>query len=159
MSPALRTDSPASRPSSSPARGSTPEPIVRASSGDVRRLLDSALKIAEALAADDSVALRTSASAWVEQGLLPSADLDLQSGRAYLPKLAAAVGALLRQHGNLSEGPMYSAYCPMAGEGQGGRWWQKTDEVRNPYFGAEMLGCGEIKASVAPGAMPEGRER
>ena len=32
------------------------------------------------------------------------------------------------------------AYCPMAP----GSWLQKGEEIRNPYYGASMLKCGEI---------------
>ncbi len=36
------------------------------------------------------------------------------------------------------------AFCPMANEGEGASWVQKQGEIRNPYYGAEMLTCGEI---------------
>jgi Cu(I)/Ag(I) efflux system membrane fusion protein len=35
------------------------------------------------------------------------------------------------------------AYCPMAP----GSWLQKGEEIRNPYYGASMLKCGEIVSS------------
>jgi len=35
------------------------------------------------------------------------------------------------------------AYCPMAP----GSWLQKDEEIRNPYYGASMLKCGEIISS------------
>ncbi|MGH9315293.1 MAG: DUF3347 domain-containing protein [Vicinamibacterales bacterium] len=33
------------------------------------------------------------------------------------------------------------AYCPMAGK----HWLQKGSSIRNPYFGNDMLTCGEIQ--------------
>ena len=33
----------------------------------------------------------------------------------------------------------------MAFDGEGGTWLQTTDKVRNPFYGASMLGCGSVK--------------
>jgi len=40
------------------------------------------------------------------------------------------------------------AYCPMAFGNQGASWLQIGQEIRNPYFGAEMLQCGEIRTPL-----------
>lgn len=58
---------------------------------------------------------------------------------------------MLRRFGNPTQTPLRRAYCPMAFENRGAEWVQRGDEIRNPYFGAEMLTCGEIRATVAPG--------
>jgi Cu(I)/Ag(I) efflux system membrane fusion protein len=43
-------------------------------------------------------------------------------------------------------------YCPMV-PGGGGDWLQPTDQLLNPYFGSEMLRCGErVRAFPSPGA-------
>ena len=34
-----------------------------------------------------------------------------------------------------------TAYCPMVKKS----WLQQGDEIRNPYFGKSMLGCGTVK--------------
>ena len=36
------------------------------------------------------------------------------------------------------------AFCPMADGGKGAPWVQTKGEIRNPYYGAKMLTCGEI---------------
>ena len=36
------------------------------------------------------------------------------------------------------------AFCPMALNNKGGYWLQRSKQIRNPYFGASMLACGEI---------------
>jgi Cu(I)/Ag(I) efflux system membrane fusion protein len=41
-------------------------------------------------------------------------------------------------------GPLYRFKCPMAFDGRGGTWLQADDKTRNPYYGAAMLGCGEV---------------
>jgi Cu(I)/Ag(I) efflux system membrane fusion protein len=40
---------------------------------------------------------------------------------------------------------LYLAFCPMAFGNKGAYWLQETKEIKNPYFGKQMLTCGEIK--------------
>jgi len=45
-----------------------------------------------------------------------------------------------------TENTMHVAHCPMAMNGKGADWLQKSkDEIRNPYFGAKMPHCGKFK--------------
>lgn len=44
--------------------------------------------------------------------------------------------------------PMYVAYCPMANEGNGGYWLSAQKEIKNPYYGDEMMDCGEVKEEI-----------
>lgn len=39
---------------------------------------------------------------------------------------------------------LYRQYCPMAFNDRGAYWLSDTTEIRNPYFGKEMLHCGDI---------------
>jgi hypothetical protein len=50
--------------------------------------------------------------------------------------------------GALSEGTIYKQFCPMAFDNQGAYWFADVKEIRNPYFGNEMLTCGEIKETI-----------
>ncbi len=40
---------------------------------------------------------------------------------------------------------LHRAYCPMAFDDKGAYWLTPTTTIRNPYFGAKMLQCGEIR--------------
>jgi Cu(I)/Ag(I) efflux system membrane fusion protein len=40
----------------------------------------------------------------------------------------------------------YYQFCPMANDNKGAYWLSQTEDIRNPYFGAQMLTCGETKA-------------
>lgn len=42
---------------------------------------------------------------------------------------------------------LYQDYCPMYNDGKDGFWISETKEIRNPYFGSEMLSCGTVKKS------------
>lgn len=42
----------------------------------------------------------------------------------------------------------YYTYCPMAFNNEGAYWLSDDKKVRNPYFGDEMLTCGEVKETL-----------
>ncbi len=46
------------------------------------------------------------------------------------------------------EEPAVVLNCSMAFDGKGADWLQLGDQVRNPYFGKAMLGCGEVKMKM-----------
>ena len=43
---------------------------------------------------------------------------------------------------------LYWQYCPMAFNNRGANWVSTEAEIRNPYFGNEMLECGSIQDSL-----------
>ena len=45
----------------------------------------------------------------------------------------------------LLKGEFNEAFCPMAFDWKGASWLQKGTKINNPYFGSQMLRCGEIK--------------
>lgn len=42
----------------------------------------------------------------------------------------------------------YYQYCPMAFDNKGAYWISREEEISNPYFGEQMLRCGETKESL-----------
>jgi hypothetical protein len=40
---------------------------------------------------------------------------------------------------------LYQDYCPMYDEGKSGYWISEIKEIKNPYYGSQMLTCGGIK--------------
>ena len=48
----------------------------------------------------------------------------------------------------LEKGTVYYQYCPMANGDKGAYWLSEIDEIRNPYFGNEMLSCGETRGTL-----------
>lgn len=60
--------------------------------------------------------------------------------------------ALLSQHlyqlvenNNLSVKTLYVQHCPMAMGGQGAIWISYEEQVRNPFMGQRMPGCGSLQ--------------
>ncbi|MEJ2901473.1 DUF3347 domain-containing protein [Pedobacter panaciterrae] len=48
----------------------------------------------------------------------------------------------------LSSGEVYVDYCPMALNDKGASWLSNQKEIKNPYFGENMLACGEVKETI-----------
>jgi len=42
----------------------------------------------------------------------------------------------------------YWEYCPMAFDKKGAYWMSNEREIKNPYFGNEMLNCGSVEDSL-----------
>jgi hypothetical protein len=68
---------------------------------------------------------------------------SLKDQRKEFTYLSSDVIALFK-HAKLKEGTIYVQHCPMANNGDGGDWLSSHKEVRNPYFGDEMLDCGAV---------------
>ncbi|HXU26619.1 MAG TPA: DUF3347 domain-containing protein [Bacteroidia bacterium] len=43
---------------------------------------------------------------------------------------------------------LYYEHCPMALNDKGAMWLSTESEIRNPYFGDEMLSCGSVKEEI-----------
>lgn len=86
----------------------------------------------------------------------------IEDARQGFESLSNAVIALLGRFGNPLETELRLAHCPMAARNEGALWIQRGAKVDNPYFGATMPGCGEVRKEVAPGAYlrpPAGEQR
>jgi len=67
---------------------------------------------------------------------------DLKAAREAFGTLSDAVVAAGNAEGWKDVGPVKLAYCPMAQRS----WLQKDEQgIRNPYYGSQMLTCGEFK--------------
>ena len=44
--------------------------------------------------------------------------------------------------------PLYHDHCPMARDNMGAMWISEMKEIKNPYFGAEMLKCGSVEEII-----------
>ena len=58
--------------------------------------------------------------------------------------------SVVETYGNAASFVFYKAYCPMTFDNKGSFWLQKQGQIDNPYFGAAMLRCGEIKSTYNP---------
>lgn len=78
--------------------------------------------------------------------------------RSAFASLTEQVERLLQVFGNPLEKPLRLAFCPMAFNNRGGVWFQRGAEIRNSYFGSEMLLCGEVREAIDGGAFKQPQE-
>jgi hypothetical protein len=96
-----------------------------------------------------SAALRTalleighSNGAAVAEKITKTASVEAQ--REQLNSLTTELEGILKKS-PIASGEVYKQFCPMANEGNGGYWFSSDPAIRNPYYGDEMLDCGEVK--------------
>lgn len=68
---------------------------------------------------------------------------DIEKQRASFETLSANL-LLLAKSVKLSDQPVYAQYCPM----KKASWLSTEKTIRNPYYGKQMLECGQIKESI-----------
>jgi Cu(I)/Ag(I) efflux system membrane fusion protein len=72
---------------------------------------------------------------------------DIQEQRKRFAEFSNVLYASLKIFG-LHNGVVYYQYCPMANGDQGAFWLSEIKDIRNPYFGEEMLSCGETRETL-----------
>ena len=63
--------------------------------------------------------------------------------------MSAGVIELERTFGHAGESSHHLTFCPMAFDFAGAHWLQDHEQIDNPYFGAKMLRCGEVREDFA----------
>jgi Cu(I)/Ag(I) efflux system membrane fusion protein len=80
--------------------------------------------------------------------------LDVAAARAHFRTISRHITQLaFAYRGEQAEEPLLHFYCPMVEDG-GADWLQTGGELRNPYFGASMLRCGELVHTLPPRGTP-----
>ncbi|MEI6891854.1 MAG: efflux RND transporter periplasmic adaptor subunit [Pontiella sp.] len=170
--PSESTASPEREPRtpSAPIRpGDVPKRFSQALEASVRAYFD----IQQALGSDHSEGAKTATEAFqkklqqIDMGLLEGAGhgvwmeqfkqlnastiqlrsaASIETQRAAFHSLSQQLALTLRTFP--IELPVQQAFCPMAFKDTGAIWLQSNQEIFNPYFGAMMLRCGEIQATL-----------
>ena len=73
---------------------------------------------------------------------------DITELRKHFEQLSTEVILLTENYG-VNQELVYKDYCPMAFNTKGAYWLSETKEITNPYFGASMLACGEVKQTYS----------
>lgn len=122
---------------------------------DAQKVSSGAQKISKALNSVDMGLLKGDAHmAWMDQlntlnstvDAINKAD-DIEKQRREFARFNLAFYKSLKMFG-LDNKTAYYQYCPMANRDQGAYWFSETEEIRNPYFGDEMLACGETREII-----------
>lgn len=66
--------------------------------------------------------------------------------REHFELLSSDITDIVKTFG--SSQTLYREYCPMYNNKKGAYWISETKEIKNPYYGKEMLKCGEVKEEM-----------
>jgi len=76
-----------------------------------------------------------------------ASEVSLSKQRIIFTRLSTELITMFKK-AEISSGSMFVQYCPMANDGGGGYWLASETEIRNPYYGDQMLSCGEVKETI-----------
>lgn len=68
--------------------------------------------------------------------------------RPHFETLSMALIKAVSENSEPFHGDLYQMHCPMVYPDRGADWLQNHPDLRNPYFGAQMLQCGETKKKI-----------
>jgi hypothetical protein len=71
--------------------------------------------------------------------IIKNAD-KIDEQRMYFAVLSKDITILIATFG--TDLKLYQDYCPMYNEGKSGYWISEMKDIKNPYYGSEMLTCG-----------------
>jgi membrane fusion protein, copper/silver efflux system len=74
-------------------------------------------------------------------------EIEIEKQRALFSDLTNALHDTYKMY-HVSGLHAYYQYCPMAFDNKGAYWISREKEISNPYFGEQMLRCGEIKENL-----------
>jgi hypothetical protein len=93
----------------------------------------------------ETAASFSSTIAGVAQALAAEKDIKIQ--RKEFEEIADNMWNLTRTVRYTGQ-KLYWQFCPMAFDNKGAYWISYEREIRNPYFGSEMLNCGSVEDSL-----------
>lgn len=123
------------------------------------QLVGDYLEMQAALAGDDLEAAKASAKAMMEttghSGELPAMLHDMLAAESldalrkpHFETLSNAMIAAAKADPNAFEQSLIVMNCPMVYPDRGADWLQSSEPLQNPYFGAMMLKCGDVKETI-----------
>lgn len=74
---------------------------------------------------------------------------DISAMRKGFFSVSTGIISVAKKMGISLDGDVYELFCPMAFDNKGAVWLQQDESIRNPYYGAKMLKCGEVKNQLA----------
>jgi len=71
---------------------------------------------------------------------------DIEKQRGHFKHLSAHFSKAVKLFGVNQK--VYEQFCPMADNNAGAYWLSLNEPIKNPYLGAKMLTCGDVKAVI-----------
>lgn len=69
-------------------------------------------------------------------------ETDVAGWRDEFVSLSTVLIRWVMEFGNPGTEKVYVQHCPMANSDQGADWLSMDEDIRNPYYGSQMLTCG-----------------
>ncbi|MEX1001093.1 MAG: efflux RND transporter periplasmic adaptor subunit [Crocinitomicaceae bacterium] len=82
----------------------------------------------------------------------------LEDQRMYFSDLSNTLIDINKVYG-VEDNTIYIQYCPMANNKVGAYWLSTSPEIKNPYFGDKMLGCGETTLILKDNSITKATEQ
>ena len=121
--------------------------LVTGEPDQIQLALENMNKVAESLADRDD--LGTYNAAWNghlnnfrHHLKLMTEESEIKGWREAFVPLSTVLIRWIREFGNPGEEMVYVQHCPMANNDQGADWLSMDLNIRNPYYGEQMLTCG-----------------
>ena len=108
---------------------------------DVLRKFDKSLLLSEQKGAYDKSISNFKAAA---TGIVSTSDIKKQ--REHFASLSNTAYELAKSFG--AGKTVYHEHCPMAFDNKGAMWLSESKEIKNPYYGDEMLECGTVEEVI-----------
>jgi len=71
---------------------------------------------------------------------------EVDHQREHFTKLSTAMYEVMKAI--KTDYPVYYDHCPMYNSGKGGDWLSKESDIKNPYYGSQMLTCGSTTETI-----------
>lgn len=121
----------------------------------LNQLINNYIELKNSLVKDDFTAskkayknLMSKFSGYTDTAFKSSKDFkNINDLRDSFIKISDEIIALIN-NSNPTKNKLYVQECPMANQSQGASWLSFSKEIRNPYFGASMLKCGEVREVI-----------
>ena len=75
---------------------------------------------------------------------------EIESARTLFETYSRSIIELEQRFGHKGSRTHYVSFCPMAFNNKGASWLARDEQINNPYFGASMLRCGEVRERIRP---------
>lgn len=66
--------------------------------------------------------------------------------REHFAILSKDINDLIKMFG--AKQKLYQDFCPMYNDGKGAIWISESKEIKNPFYGSQMLTCGSLKKTL-----------
>lgn len=118
------------------------------------------LRLKDALVASNAAQARQIASDLIAMAdahdvpeiVMPATEIstsdNLDAQRVQFQKMSVSLYNSIKE-GKATDQTLYKQYCPMAFDNEGAYWLSAQKEVKNPYFGDQMLTCGRTEETLA----------